>query len=111
MRSLGLLSSSIEASKMNTVLDACSKLFENKMQYKEGERDMIVMHHIFGVELADGSQQTRTSTMIEYGTPGGYSAMAKTVGLPTAIATKLVLDKKITRQGILSPMTRDIYEP
>lgn len=37
--------------------------------------------------------------------------MAITVGTPTAIATELVLDGKITRKGVLMPNTKDVYEP
>lgn len=37
------------------------------------------LQHKFEVELKDGRKQTRTSTLVEYGStePGGYSAMAK----------------------------------
>jgi saccharopine dehydrogenase (NADP+, L-glutamate forming) len=37
------------------------------------------LQHKFGIELQDGTKQTRTSTLVEYGStePGGYSAMAK----------------------------------
>lgn len=37
------------------------------------------LQHKFEVELKDGTKQTRTSTLVEYGSsdPNGYSAMAK----------------------------------
>ena len=37
-------------------------------------------------------QENRRIDMICYGDPHGHSAMARTVGLPVAIATKMVLD-------------------
>jgi hypothetical protein len=37
-------------------------------------------------------QETRCITMTNYGDPNGYSAMARTVGLSLAIATKFVMD-------------------
>ena len=40
-----------------------------------------------------------------------YSAMAQTVGYPAAIAAHLVLGGQITKPGMLTPLTRDIYEP
>ena len=44
----------------------CAKL-EEKLGYDEGERDMAVMHHHFGVEFDDGRPaETRTSTFIGY---------------------------------------------
>ena len=38
------------------------------------------------------SQVNRRIDMISYGDPKGHSAMARTVGLPVAIATKMILD-------------------
>jgi len=37
--------------------------------------------------------------------------MAKTVGLPLAIAAKLLLQGKIKSRGVLIPVTKEIYEP
>ena len=37
--------------------------------------------------------------------------MAKTVGLPVAIATKLILNGEITSVGVKIPTTKDIYIP
>ena len=37
-------------------------------------------------------QEKRTITLVEYGEPNGLSAMAKTVGIPAGIATKLILE-------------------
>merc|ERR1719234_541978 len=49
--------------------------------------------------------------LVEYGDPQGYTAMAKTVGYPCAIATKMVLDGEIQRTGMVLPFTQDIYKP
>lgn len=37
--------------------------------------------------------------------------MSQTVGITTAIGTRLILDGKITRKGVVSPIHKDIYEP
>ena len=37
--------------------------------------------------------------------------MAKTVGLPVAIATKLILNGEIKSTGVRIPTTKDIYIP
>ncbi len=37
--------------------------------------------------------------------------MAKTVGIPVAIATKLILNKVITTPGVHVPVTKEIYNP
>jgi saccharopine dehydrogenase-like NADP-dependent oxidoreductase len=37
--------------------------------------------------------------------------MSITVGIPAAIATKLILTGKISRKGIQVPIVKDIYDP
>jgi len=52
-----------------------------------------------------------SSTLVEYGIPGGDSAMARTVGLPLAIATRMVLDGRIVDCGVVTPVKPEIYNP
>ncbi|KAG9998071.1 hypothetical protein KCU78_g16631, partial [Aureobasidium melanogenum] len=56
-------------------------------------------------------KEVRTSTLVEYGDPKGYSAMAKLVGVPCAVAVLQVLEGKITQTGVLAPMSPEIVEP
>ena len=60
----------------------------------------------------DGSKETRTSTLIEYGSsdPEGYSAMARLVGTPCAVAVLRILDGKMP-VGLLAPHTPEINDP
>ncbi|PNY24854.1 Saccharopine dehydrogenase [Tolypocladium capitatum] len=92
-------------------LDTLCATLEKKMQFEEGERDMVLLQHKFGIEHKDGSRETRTSTLIEYGDPKGYSAMAKLVGVPCAVAVQQVLDGTLSEKGILAPMTTKINTP
>ncbi|MFQ6039040.1 MAG: saccharopine dehydrogenase C-terminal domain-containing protein, partial [Candidatus Aminicenantales bacterium] len=46
-----------------------------------------------------------------FGIPGGDSSMARTVGLPAAISTRLILEGKIQKKGVHIPVQPDIYEP
>jgi alpha-aminoadipic semialdehyde synthase len=94
----------------DTVFDAFCNLLQEKLAYAEGERDMVAMHHEFGIQWKNGRKESRTSTMITYGDPQGYSAMAKTVGYPAAIATDMVLNG-IHEKGVIAPMSKAIYEP
>ena len=75
-RWIGLFSDEATTPRGNA-LDTLCAVLEKKMQYEEGERDMVMLQHKFDIELKDGSKQTRTSTLCEYGNPAGYSAMAK----------------------------------
>ena len=81
------------------------------MQYEPGERDLVMLQHKFEIEHKDGRKETRTSTLVDYGDPNGYSAMAKLVGVPCGIAVKQVLDGTISKKGILAPMSPEINNP
>lgn len=51
------------------------------------------MHHEIGYKYeSTGQSETKTVDFIQYGEPNGRTAMAKTVGLPTAITAKMVLE-------------------
>lgn len=68
------------------------------------------MYHKFGYEI-DGKTNQIDSTMVHLGEDQTYTAMAKTVGLPVAIATLKILNKEITTTGVLRPITKEIYDP
>ena len=107
---LGLFDETLIPSNINTRLDALCHLFEEKMQYVPGERDMIVMHHEFIAEYPDKKQKI-TSTMIDYGIPNGDSSMSRTVALPVAIASRMILEEKIRLTGVHRPIIPEIYKP
>ena len=81
------------------------------MQYEEGERDFVMLQHKFGIEHLNGRKEVRTSTLCEYGDPKGYSAMARLVGVPCAVAVQQVLSGKITERGVLAPMDPHVADP
>jgi len=107
---LGLFADQEIPPETSTNLDALCNLFEEKLQYAEGERDMIVMHHEFIAEYPDRKERI-TSTMVDYGIPNGDSSMSRTVALPVAIASKMILDGKITLKGVHRPVMPELYEP
>ncbi|MCJ1330164.1 hypothetical protein MMC10_006847, partial [Thelotrema lepadinum] len=94
-----------------TPIDVLCASLETKMAYGEGERDMVILQHKFEVLLKDGSKETRTSTLCDFGKPNGYSSMARLVGTPCAIAVKQVLDGTISDRGILAPLTPKLNDP
>lgn len=110
LRWIGLLSSENIIPRGNALDTLCATL-EQKMQYEEGERDMVMLQHRFEIENKDGSKEIRTSTLADYGDPKGYSAMAKLVGVPCAVAVQQVLDGTISEKGVLAPMSPQICAP
>jgi len=113
LRWVGLFSNEPIAPR-GTPLDCLCATLEKKMQYEAGERDFVMLQHKFEIEWANGEREMRTSTLAEYGEPegsGGYSAMAKLVGVPCAVAVLMVLDGDIKEKGILAPVTPELSEP
>ncbi len=110
---LGLLSDEPIAisEKPTTPLDVLCARMDQKMKYKPGERDMIALCHFFLAKFDDGHEERISSTMINYGQPNGDSSMARSVSLPAAIATKLIIAGEITTPGVHIPVTKNIYEP
>ena len=107
---LGLFSDRKIPENIDAPIDAVSFLFEDRMQYAEGEKDMIVMKHTFEVEYPNGSRRQITSTLIDEGLqPIGDSSMSRTVSLPLAIAVRGVLEGRITLTGIQRPITPELY--
>jgi saccharopine dehydrogenase-like NADP-dependent oxidoreductase len=74
------------------------------------DKDMIVMYHKFGYELNNKKYQIE-SNMVCVGEDQTYTAMAKTVGLPLAIATLAILNSKIKAVGVQLPINKNIYNP
>ena len=107
---LGLFSNETVADFDNH-LDILSQRLQDKLFYKEGEKDMLILRHRFQVKNKDKSKDLITSTLIDFGIPGGDSSMARTVSLPMAIATRLVAEDKISLKGVQTPVHREIYEP
>ncbi|AXO80480.1 saccharopine dehydrogenase [Olleya aquimaris] len=86
------------------------KILLDSWTLKPTDKDMIVMYHKFGYEL-NGEKHQIDSTMVTLGQDQTYTAMAKTVGLPVAIATLAILNKTITTPGVQIPITKEVYTP
>ncbi|MEO2057143.1 MAG: saccharopine dehydrogenase C-terminal domain-containing protein [Flavobacteriaceae bacterium] len=79
-------------------------------QLEKKDKDMVVMYHKFGYKKNKKLYQI-DSTMVSIGEDETYTAMAKTVGLPLAIATLAILNKKIKSIGVQLPTSKEIYLP
>ncbi len=111
MEWLGLLGNEKANASPPTYLDILANRMLEKMPYKEGERDMILLQHDFIAEYPNGKKEHICSLLIDYGVSNGDSSMSRTVSLPAAIATKLIVDDKINLTGVHIPNMPEIYEP
>jgi saccharopine dehydrogenase (NADP+, L-glutamate forming)/spermidine synthase len=109
---MGLFSDEKVPYERSAPIDVLGFQFQKKLQYKEGERDMLVMVHDFIADYGDYKEKI-TSTMIDYGLQdsGGVSSMSRTVGLPAAIGVRMILEGRITDTGVHIPVKKSIYEP
>ncbi|MHA2272067.1 MAG: saccharopine dehydrogenase C-terminal domain-containing protein [Candidatus Hodarchaeales archaeon] len=108
---LSLLSEDAIEVEEGTPLDILTARFM-KLEYAPGEKDMLILMHRFVASYPDKKEQI-TSTMIDFGHQDkkSDSSMSRTVSLPAAIATRLILEGKITTPGVQIPNTKTWYEP
>jgi len=96
--------------KKATPAQILQKILMDSWTLDPTDKDMIVMYHKFGYEL-NGKKHQIDATMVTLGEDQTYTAMAKTVGLPVAIAAMAILNKKITTPGVLRPINKEVYDP
>ena len=68
------------------------------------------MWHKITFEKEGESYHVESSLVCE-GEDRTYTAMAKTVGLPLAMACRLILENKIEARGCILPTTKEFYNP
>jgi saccharopine dehydrogenase (NADP+, L-glutamate forming) len=107
---LGLFTNEIIGIKNATPAQILQHLLQQKWFLEKTDLDMIVMKHEIAFEL-NNKKQKINSTLVVKGEDKTYTAMAKTVGLPMAIACKLILQNKIKAKGVQIPITAEFYKP
>jgi len=93
-----------------TPAEFLQSVLESKWFLSTNDKDMIVMQHQFEY-MKDSSSYKLISSLVVYGDDNNKTAMAKTVGLPVAIATKLILQGKIRLKGVHIPNLEQVYTP
>ena len=96
--------------KNATPAQMLQKILEESWTMAREDKDMIVMYHKFGYEL-DGIKKQLDSNMVVIGENHTHTAMAKTVGLPVAMAALLILNKVIKTPGVQIPIDSEVYTP
>jgi saccharopine dehydrogenase-like NADP-dependent oxidoreductase len=85
-------------------------LLEQKWKLREDDKDLVVMWHRFRYQV-EGIHQEIHASLAVVGQDQLHTAMARTVGLPIAMACKLVLNGKLADRGVLLPLKPAIYDP
>lgn len=110
LRWLGIFSDKPVRLRNATPAQVLQSLLEEKWKLETDDIDMIVMQHQFDYIKKDKKYHL-TSSLVVKGEDQTYTAMAKTVGLPAAIAAKLILNDSVKAVGVQIPVTGEIYEP
>ena len=110
---LGLFAEEKTGVAGKTAASAMVELLNRKLRLAADARDMVILQHDFLIRYpAQNSRQEQiVATLVAYGEPGGFTAMAKTVGMPAAIAAELILTDRIPLTGCQIPTHPAIYKP
>ena len=107
---LGLFGNSRILPLNKSNVDVTVDLMLTRMSYLPHEKDMIIIHNEVVADFHGGRENRITTVMLE-GIPLGDSAMSRAVSLPAAIASRLILEDKISERGVILPVFPDIYIP
>ncbi|MCU0446319.1 MAG: saccharopine dehydrogenase NADP-binding domain-containing protein [Microscillaceae bacterium] len=107
---LGLFENRVIGLLQATPAQILQQILEEKWRLGAEDCDMIVMQHQIVYELA-GKNQMLIADLVVKGEDAQHTAIAKTVGLPLAIATKLLLTQQIHLSGVVIPVLPMLYQP
>lgn len=85
-------------------------VLEQHLQYEDDERDMVLMKHDIKASFECGTTEHHSCSLQLFG-DDKMTAMSKTVGYTAAIGTKLLLDGRIDKKGLLLPTNKEVYIP
>jgi saccharopine dehydrogenase-like NADP-dependent oxidoreductase len=106
----GIFDDEVVGLKDATPAQLLQKIIEPKWQLDPEDKDMIVMQHIFEYEL-NGKLYEIKSSLVVKGKDTVDTAMSITVGIPVAIATKLLLTDQFSVTGVQIPVISEMYNP
>jgi saccharopine dehydrogenase (NAD+, L-glutamate forming) len=109
---LGIFDDTKIGLKKATPARVLQHILNKKWQLDKDDKDMIVMWHKFIYQ--EEGKEAPTYHTVSMGCIGDdplNTAMSKTVGLPLAIATKMVCTGQINLTGVHIPTKKAIYEP
>jgi saccharopine dehydrogenase-like NADP-dependent oxidoreductase len=108
---LGLFDEAPMERGLSSAFEITSDLMIDKMMLRPDQRDMVAMMHLFVALMPDGTKRLIRSSMLDFGTAGGDTSVARTVALPAAIAVQMILSGDISVRGVHIPVIPSIYTP
>jgi saccharopine dehydrogenase-like NADP-dependent oxidoreductase len=109
-RALGLFDHEPISPAAATAAQILQSIIEKKWKLQQDDKDRIVMIHRLRY-LLNGKEHIIQSSLLVDGDDAERTAMAKTVGLPLAIAVDLFLQGSIHSRGVQIPLTPEFYKP
>ncbi len=107
---LGLFSDEPVGLAQGTPAQVLEHILKKQWTLNETDRDMVVMWHKF-IYRSNGEEKEIHSHLVAVGEDLERTAMAKTVGLPVGVATKLFLKGELKATGVHTPTVEEIYNP
>jgi len=107
----GLLNNELIEVQKGSPAMVLQKLLEKKWALEPKDKDMVVMQHLFEFTASNNSNKKISSTLVVIGDDNQKTAMAKTVGLPLAMAVRRLIKGDIKLRGVQIPVMPEIYEP
>ena len=107
---LGIFENTKVDLKDATPAQILQKILVDKWVLGKEDKDLIVMQHQFEFEKSKKKYRI-ISSLVVIGIDTVQTAMAITVGIPLAIATKLLLTGKIKLTGVHTPVIKELYDP
>jgi saccharopine dehydrogenase-like NADP-dependent oxidoreductase len=98
--------------KPSTPAQILQRILEKKWTLDPGDKDMIVMWHKLCYKKPGELELNEiNSSLVVIGDESPRTAMAKTVGLPVAMAARLVLSGEFKIPGVHIPTIPELYKP
>lgn len=111
LRWLGLFADAPLPAVAPSPLDALARLLDERLRYAPGERDLVVLEHRLETRRPRGGGRRIVERLVTTGPAGDDSAMATTVGLPAALAARLILADEVPLTGVQIPTAPDLARP
>jgi saccharopine dehydrogenase-like NADP-dependent oxidoreductase len=87
------------------------KLMGPQLQYRNTEKDLVVMLNVFEGLLEGKKQRLTSRLLIERDLETGLMAMSQGVGFPASIVAQMIAGGEIIEKGILAPALHIPYQP